>query len=202
MLIFIPWDVIFTINGFWGFDSNYHSGVEFFNLPLEEWLFFICIPFACMFTHYALILYFPNAKIGNLAIKKITIIFLIILITLIFINYDKWYTLVNFSLAFISTIIVFKYNLKLLKRFFLSYTVILIPFFIVNGILTGSWIEGQIVWYNDAENMGLRIGTIPIEDSIYAYSMILINLFLFELYSYESRSGLKACFNKKVNDQV
>ena len=190
MLIFIPWDVIFTINGFWGFDSNYHCGVEFFKLPLEEWLFFICIPFACVFTHYALILYFPNAEIGNLAVKKITIIFLIILITLIFINHDKWYTLVNFSLASISTIIVFKYNLKLLKRFFLSYLVILIPFFIVNGILTGSWIDGQIVWYNDAENMGLRIGTIPIEDSIYAYSMILINLFLFELYSYKRRSGL------------
>ena len=192
MLIFIPWDVIFTINGFWGFHSNYHCGVEFFNLPLEEWLFFICIPFACVFTHYALILYFPNAEIGNLAVKKITIIFLIILITLIFINHDKWYTLVNFSLAFISTIIVFKYNLKLLKRFFLSYLVILIPFFIVNGILTGSWIEGQIVWYNDAENMGLRIGTIPIEDTIYAYSMILINLFLFELYSYDRRSDYKS----------
>jgi lycopene cyclase domain-containing protein len=59
----------------------------------------------------------------------------------------------------------------------------LIPFFIVNGVLTGSWIENQVVWYNNAENLGLRMGTIPAEDSIYAYSMILMNLFLFEYFS-------------------
>ena len=59
----------------------------------------------------------------------------------------------------------------------------LIPFFIVNGVLTGSWIENQVVWYNNAENLGIRMGTIPVEDSIYAYSMILMSLFFFELLS-------------------
>ena len=59
----------------------------------------------------------------------------------------------------------------------------LYPLFIVNGILTGSWIENQVVWYNNAENLGLRMGTIPVEDSIYAYSVILMNLFLFEYLS-------------------
>ncbi|MGB2386692.1 MAG: lycopene cyclase domain-containing protein [Flavobacteriaceae bacterium] len=43
--------------------------------------------------------------------------------------------------------------------------------------------ESQVVWYNNAENLGLRMGTIPVEDSIYAYSMILMNLFLFEYFS-------------------
>ena len=52
--------------------------------------------------------------------------------------------------------------------------------FIVNGVLTGSLIDNQVVWYNDAENLGIRMGTIPLEDSIYAYSMILMNLFFFE----------------------
>jgi len=37
----------------------------------------------------------------------------------------------------------------------------LIPFIIVNGILTGTGIEGEAVLYNDAENLGLRMGTIP-----------------------------------------
>jgi lycopene cyclase domain-containing protein len=59
----------------------------------------------------------------------------------------------------------------------------LVPFFVVNGILTGSWIENQIVWYNNAENLGIRFGTIPVEDSVYAYSMILMNLLLFEYFS-------------------
>ena len=86
----------------------------------------------------------------------------------------------NFSLAIPLTWLVYKYNPQLLQHFFLTFLVMLIPFFIVNGVLTGSWIDNQVVWYNDAENLGIRMGTIPVEDSIYAYSMILMNLYYFE----------------------
>ena len=178
--VFIPWDVIFTINGIWGFNSDYFLGFKILSLPLEEWLFFICIPFACVFTHYALLLYFPNLKLNKVATKAISISLVLILFILALANYDKWYTLVNFSLAIPLTWLVYKYNPQLLKHFFLTFLVMLIPFFIVNGVLTGSWIDNQVVWYNDAENLGIRMGTIPVEDSIYAYSMILMNLFFFE----------------------
>lgn len=178
--VFIPWDVIFTINGIWGFNSDYFLGFKILSLPLEEWLFFICIPFACVFTHYALLLYFPNLKLNKVATKAISISLVLILFILALTNYDKWYTLVNFSLAIPLTWLVYKYNPQLLQHFFLTFLVMLIPFFIVNGVLTGSWIDNQVVWYNNAENLGIRMGTIPVEDSIYAYSMILMNLFFFE----------------------
>ena len=178
--VFIPWDVIFTINGIWGFNSDYFLGFKILSLPLEEWLFFICIPFACVFTHYALLLYFPNLKLNKVATKAISISLVLILFILALTNYDKWYTLVNFSLAIPLTWLVYKYNPQLLQHFFLTFLVMLIPFFIVNGVLTGSWIDNQVVWYNNAENLGIRMGTIPIEDSIYAYSMILMNLYFFE----------------------
>ena len=180
MGVFIPWDVIFTINGVWGFNSDYFLGFEIFSLPLEEWLFFICIPFACVFTHYALLLYFPNLKLNKVATKAISISLVLILFILALANYDKWYTLVNFSFAIPLTWLVYKYNPQLLQHFLLTFLVMLIPFFIVNGVLTGSWIDNQVVWYNDAENLGIRMGTIPVEDSIYAYSMILMNLYFFE----------------------
>ena len=180
MGVFIPWDVIFTINGVWGFNSDYFLGVEILSLPFEEWLFFICIPFACVFTHYAVLLYFPNLKLKKVTTKAISISLVLILFVLALVNYDKWYTLVNFSLAIPLTWLVYKYNPQLLQHFLLTFLVMLIPFFIVNGVLTGSWIDNQVVWYNDAENLGIRMGTIPIEDSIYAYSMILMNLFFFE----------------------
>ncbi len=183
MGVFIPWDVIFTVNGIWGFNPDYFLGVKFFRLPLEEWLFFICIPFACVFTHYALLLYFPKMKLNQKATQYIAYALMILLAIIVVLNTDKWYTLVNFSLAIPLTWIVLNQNLKLLQHFFLTFLVMLIPFFIINGVLTGSWIENQVVWYNNAENLGLRMGTIPAEDSIYAYSMILMNLFLFEYFS-------------------
>ena len=188
MGVFIPWDIVFTVNGIWGFNPDYFLDTEILDLPLEEWLFFICIPFACVFTHYALLIYFPKMKLNiantkNLAIGLITVLSIVTLF-----NLDKWYTLVNFSLAIPLTLIVLKYNSKLLQHFFLTFLVMLIPFFIVNGVLTGSWIVDQVVWYNDTENLGLRISTIPIEDGIYAYSMILMNLFFFEYFSYRSKN--------------
>ena len=188
MVVFIPWDIVFTVNGIWGFNPDYFLDIEILYLPLEEWLFFICIPFACVFTHYALLIYFPKMKLNIANTKRLAIGLITVLSIVILFNLDKWYTLVNFSLAIPLTLIVLKYNSKLLQHFLLTFLVMLIPFFIVNGVLTGSWIVDQVVWYNDTENLGLRISTIPIEDGIYAYSMILMNLFFFEYFSYRFKN--------------
>jgi len=182
MAIFIPWDVIFTLHEIWGFNDTYFLGLKLFSLPIEEWLFFICIPFACVFTHYALLLYFPNLKLNKTSTKWISIGLIVLLFILAVMNYDKWYTVINFSLAIPLTLLVYTHNTELLQYFLLTFLVMLIPFFIVNGILTGSFIDDQVVWYNNAENLGIRMGTIPVEDSIYAYTMILCNLFLTEFF--------------------
>jgi len=48
----------------------------------------------------------------------------------------------------------------------------------VNAILTGTGIADPVVWYNDSENLGIRILTIPVEGVGYAFSLILFNLLL------------------------
>lgn len=178
MLIFIPWDVIFTVNGIWGFNESYFLGLKVLSLPIEEWLFFICIPYACVFTHYALLYYFPKMQLPKLITKQISYTLIIILLIVGVFNYDKWYTFVNFSLAIVMTCIVLFKNQKLLQSYYLTFLVMLIPFFIVNGVLTGSFIENEVVWYNNNENLGIRLFTIPIEDTVYAFSLILMNLFI------------------------
>jgi lycopene cyclase domain-containing protein len=178
MLIFIPWDIFFTINGIWGFNSNYYLGTNLFSLPIEEWLFFICIPYACVFTHYALLSYFPKMKLPSGSTKLISYVLILFFIIVAIYNYNKWYTLVNFSLATVLTVLVVNKKSELLQSFLLSFLVMLIPFFIVNGILTGSFIENEVVWYNDFENLGIRLFTIPIEDTVYAFTLILLNLFV------------------------
>ncbi|MBK9448696.1 MAG: hypothetical protein IPN95_04650 [Bacteroidetes bacterium] len=56
----------------------------------------------------------------------------------------------------------------------------MIPFVIVNGILTGAITAEPIVWYNDAENMGMRFITIPMEDFFYGLDLMLLNVMLYE----------------------
>ena len=180
MIPFILWDVVFTAKGYWGFNAQYLGGSFLFGLPAEEWLFFICIPYACVFTHHAIV------RLGGEVLWNRKIFVLItgtlaaacILILILF--HDKAYTVTNTAFVLITLGIALRYAPGLLKTYYVTFLVMLIPFFIVNGILTGTGIEDQVVWYNDAENSGFRLFTIPVEDLGYAFSLILLNLVLFE----------------------
>ncbi|WP_242206614.1 lycopene cyclase domain-containing protein [Aestuariivivens insulae] len=176
MLLFIPWDIIFTVNEFWGFNDSYLLGLKLFHLPIEEWLFFICIPYACVFTHEALLYYFPKMILPTSVTKAVSLVLIISLAILAISNYNKWYTFINFTVASILLVIVVIKNLALLKTFYLTFLVMLIPFFVVNGILTGSFIKDEVVWYNNSENLHIRLFTIPVEDVAYAFSLILLCL--------------------------
>jgi lycopene cyclase domain-containing protein len=179
-LIFILWDEYFTQLGVWGFNPRYLSGVYVGSLPLEEILFFICIPYACVFTYYALSYLIKKDYFGPYQ-NHITITLAVILFILGIINITLWYTSVTFiALALYLVFLLYRNKPDYLGRFYLSYLFILIPFFIINGILTGSFIEDQVVWYNDAENLSIRMGTIPVEDTFYGMLLILMNVSILE----------------------
>lgn len=178
--IFIVWDEYFTQLGVWGFNEKYLSGIYIGSLPLEEILFFICIPYACVFTYEALN-YLAKKDYFKSSQKLISVVLITGLFAVGFMNLDKWYTSVTcISLAIFLALLQFVWRADYLGRFYFSYLFILIPFFLVNGILTGSWIDDPVVWYNDSENLGIRMGTIPVEDTFYGMLLIVMNVALFE----------------------
>ena len=79
---------------------------------------------------------------------------------------------------------------EILKTYFITFLIILIPFALVNGILTGSFIDEPVVIYNNAENLGIRTGTIPIEDSGFAFSMLLMSLILIDLFENKKNESI------------
>lgn len=169
---FLIWDIYFTRVGVWGFNPSYLLGVTIVNLPLEEVLFFFCIPYASIFMHYALRHFFPNKKLSNRATKSISWALFIFALSVIIYAFPKMYTSVNFGLFCLFMLYAIFVSSEELNTFYLSFLIILIPFFIVNGILTGSYIEGEVVWYNNNENLGIRMYTIPFEDVFYAFNML------------------------------
>lgn len=179
-ILFIAWDVAFTARGIWGFNPAYITGIYWFNLPMEEVLFFICIPYACMFTYYSLGLFY-NFKWGEHKVRISCIIIVLLLLIVAGICADKAYTFTAFSsTAVLLLLFKFVFRIKWLPRLFSIYPVLLIPFFIVNGMLTGAVTADPVVWYNDSQNTGIRIYTIPVEDVVYGFELIMVNIFFFD----------------------
>ena len=178
-IFFIIWDSIFTNYGVWNFNPRYISGVYFLNLPIEEILFFICIPFSCVFTYYSLDKFY-NLRWNPNKEKVFCIVFSILLLATGFMFLDKLYTSVTFiSTAIVSLISKFVFKIDWFGKAISVYTLLLIPFLIVNGILTGTGLEEPVVIYNKTENLGIRILTIPVEDVFYGFELFVLNLFIF-----------------------
>ena len=182
MLPFIVWDVYFTEKGYWGFNPDYLSGVFLINLPIEEWLFFICIPYSCIFMHLALIELSPKWIVSQQISNYISYLLFVVFVLVLVFNTDKLYTLFDMIYAILVLSHVFYWKRELLAKFYLTFIAMLVPFSIVNGLLTGFGIPQEIVWYDDSQNLAIRFFTIPIEDFAYAFSMILSVLYLFEFF--------------------
>ncbi len=181
-ILFLIWDGIFTAQGVWGFNNNYITGIKLFNLPLEEVLFFFCIPYCCVFSYEVLNYFIKQDVLGKYARYGATIL-AYLLIAVSFKYADRAYT---FWTAVLTSVFLLV-HLRLLKKLYwsrlvLAYLVILIPFFITNGILTGTGLSEPVVWYNNEENLGIRLLTIPIEDSVYGFLLIGSNITLYEYF--------------------
>jgi lycopene cyclase domain-containing protein len=174
---FIIWDILFTKLGVWSFNPTYIIGIYIFNLPIEEILFFITVPYACIFIYEVVNGYTKRDVIG--CGKPYSVVISVICLVLIILFHDKTYTLVNASICLIMLLYAaFIYKSQNLGRFFLAYFISLIPFLICNGLLTAL----PVVIYNNNENMNLRLFTIPLEDTLYGLSLMLIPILIMDYF--------------------
>ncbi len=180
-LVFICWDAYFTSLGVWSFNENYTVGWRVVGLPIEEILFFTCIPFSCVFTYYSLNKFYNlkwNDRLETISCVVLSSVLLVVGIW----YYDRLYTSYTFiSTAVLCLLMKFVVKVNWFSQLLTVYAVLLIPFFIVNGLLTGTGLEAPVVMYNDNENLGIRIVTIPVEDIFYGFELVILNVFLFEL---------------------
>lgn len=177
---FLVWDAYFTSHGVWGFNENYLTGIHVYNLPIEEILFFWVVPFACTFIYECCKYYFRNIN-PRILNNSLILAMLALIITLGLISLHGWYTR-SITISVLFTLFVWMRNRS--YRFIgPAFLLSLIPFLVVNGVLTGSFIEEPIVWYSDAHFSGYRIFTIPVEDTAYSFTLIVCNILLTERFS-------------------
>lgn len=177
--LFLVWDQWFTVKGIWGFNPEYISGIYLGNLPLEEVLFFVVVPYSCLFIYEVTGAYF---KPRNLALlNRIFFSIFGFLGALLLIKTPLgWYpyTAVTLSLVIAFSLVLRPPNW--LTQLVITYLICLIPFLLVNGLLTGAATDRPVVWYNEQEFSGWRLITIPIEDLFYNFDLLIGFVLLFE----------------------
>lgn len=193
MALFIVWDIGFTKIGVWGFNPDYLIGVNLFNLPIEEWMFFFTIPYACVFSYQVIKVRLPKWNTGKHT-AKVTWFLIAFSIVILAVNITHFYTA---SAFFLLLVLLVKHQVLFKKaylgNFYVAYLILLIPFIIANGVLTGidfwqyplvltdpSVVHDQIVWYDNEHNLGIRLFSVPLDDVFYGMALILMNVTLYE----------------------
>ena len=175
--IFLVWDINFTKAQVWSFNPEYTIGKDIKGLPIEEWLFFIVIPYSCIFIYEVLKFYLKKYEFANpfLAFS------LFLMVGFALISYffrHQAYTFLTFLFSAVYLgYTVFRNKFKPhITKFYFSYFVSLIPFMVVNGILTSI----PVVEYNTVHILNIRIINIPIEDFSYLFLMLLMVTTIYE----------------------
>ncbi len=170
---FIIWDVIFTEMNVWNFNEAYFLGVRFLHLPIEEWFFFFTIPFCCVFIYECLNHYVKKDLLAPYE-SYISQALIILFFVGGFLSWGKIYT--SSTLLLTGGFVLYHFIClpkQYRARFYFAYLVIIIPFLIVDGVLTGGYTNAPIVLYNPAEFTNIRIGSVPFEDGVYGFLLLM-----------------------------
>ena len=177
---FLFWDTSVT-DRHWFFVISNPIIIRNIVMEVEEILFFITVPFACLFTWEMVKRHsnppiFRKIKINRTSITYIAIFFLVV--SIFAINNGKEYTFLS-SLFFVASILYDRlWGASILTSDKFPFFFILISLFtlVFNGYLT--W--RPIVTYDIIYQLDFRIFTIPVEDFFFGYALLIFCTSIFE----------------------
>lgn len=173
--MFIIWDALATARGDWAFNSKYVGGARLFGLPLEEIIFFLTVPYSCIFLYETFRTYIQDRRVFYSEHIYNALAVLCFAVAIVFIN--KTYT----ATVFIMTGVLFTaarlcYVSMFSSGLYWLYVIVCTMLFaIFNHVLTSL----PVVSYSTQAIIGVRVGTIPIEDFFYNYSLLSSYLLIY-----------------------
>ncbi len=174
-IVFTMWDMFFT-NLVWYFNPQYTLGIHVRSVPIEEVLFFITVPFACLLLWVNMRFLPSNDRKYPLIPSVLGIVAGVLTIVSL---YFQWYYSASVCFAFLVCICLdFVLETKLFQKsiFFIFLSSVNILTFIFNLYLTSR----PVVTYNLLMKSNLNIITIPIEDFVYGMVLISLVIMLYE----------------------
>lgn len=175
--IFIVLDMRFEEQGIWRFNPKFVIGKNIFNLPVEEWLYFIAVPYSSVFIYEVLKTRLVNFERPNLFLS-ISLVLVVIFGILAYTTREKLYPFFSFFLlAIYLGYTVFRNRFKKhYTKFYMAYFAFLVPFVVIHLFLTSL----PVIEYNPVHNLGIRFLTIPVENFVAMFLLFLINITIYE----------------------
>lgn len=176
-VFFILWDINFTEAKIWTFNEEYILGKTIKGLPIEEWLFFLVVPYGCIFIYEIVKVELEKYQADNVFLG----ISLALIVGLALVGYlfrHRMYTFMAFLLpAVYLAYTVFRNKFKHhITQFYITYFISLLPLVIMYGILSAL----PLVEYNTEHILNIRVLRIPIENFPYFFLLLLMNITIYE----------------------
>jgi lycopene cyclase domain-containing protein len=175
--IFVMWDMRFTELGIWSFNADYTTGIEPLKVPIEEWLSFLILPLSSVYIYE-----WFKIRLENFEQPGVFILFsLVLLIISGVLAYSFRQSMFTFFTFFLTAIYlgytVFRNRFKKhYTKFYLSYFVSLVPFFIVAAVLN----KLPVIIYNSKHIIGVGLFGVPVEKFGFLFLLLLINVTIYE----------------------
>jgi lycopene cyclase domain-containing protein len=176
--VFVLWDFAVT-NRHWYFNPPYMLDFRLLRLPLEEWLFFITVPYACLFVREVLATMLENRIVRGLEWVRAGMFAMLPIGVLVF-RFGKEYTgLVLIALGVVGFLDrQLRTNTLLQTRTYIFFAAVVGFTFVFNMYLTAR----PLLIYAAAYQLNFRVITIPIEDFFYGLSHIALCNVLYEYF--------------------
>ncbi len=176
--ILIMIDLQFAKLAVWSYHPKYVLGINLLDLPVEEWLFYIVVPFLGIFIYEFVKQQFSRFEYPNFSLLLSFIVLVLVGIT----SYSSHSKTYPFFLFFLITIYlgytIFRNRFKThYTKFYLSYILLLVPFILIEKVLIGL----PIIEYNDVYFLGAQLFSVPIENFA---SLFLLHIITITVYEY------------------
>jgi len=184
-LLYLVWDALVVRRGDWQFNPDFTGRFRLFGLPLGEILFFVTVPYACLFLYEVVGSYFGSVRWAEVSawVPGTGALVFAVLAAL--------YRRRGYSFLALASVALFlgvlAWTVPALvgqSHFWVWFGLCFVAFGVVNGLYTAL----PTIHYSPRAVWGLRVGPIPLEDFFYNLSYLGLTLVFYLLF--EGRGGL------------
>lgn len=166
------------------FNPPYLTGLTLWELPVEELLISLVLPLSGLAIYLFLNVRFPDNTYEKYSLA-VSNIMLGICIAMIYFGHQKLYTLFTFVILLVFIVYIEYVNrIRFMYRFYRAFLVSLILFYLVFGVLTSI----PVLQYDAKETLDFNLFHLPFESQFYFMGMLLLTVWLFELFKSRARN--------------